>query len=540
MKFITLENWEEENIKRHKDTLNPDWNSQTLDPLSIKDMEKSIERIYLAIKHNEKIVIYSDYDCDGIPGGVVLYDFFKKIKYNNFMNYIPHRHNEGYGIHIKALDDFIRNGYTLMITVDLGITNLEEVQYAEEGGLNVIVTDHHLPIEKEGKQVLPKSFAVINTKRSDCEYANKLLCGCATAWKLAYAFLVKYGKEFEVEPDQAKWWLDMVGVSTIADMVPLTGENRILAKYGLDVLNKTKRHGLRKIFNNGKEKIGSIDETSVSFTIAPRLNSAGRMADPKIAFEALAYSIEPAIEAATTLETLNSKRKDDVKIANESLNFEDFTDKNVIVTGNKEWTPGILGLIAQKIVDNTGKTVFVWGAGEDLNLMKGSVRSGSGSNRMNVVQAMSNCSHLLSHYGGHEEAGGFSINKDFIADFELALNKNFSLNTSEDVKDLVVIPLDPKEINLDLLNVITRYKPFGVGNPAPLFAVKDDFNIRKFGSAGQHLEVTFLANPKVKAIKWNIDESFLKKIKKDSYIIGNISQDKYKGGLQLMIIDIQN
>ena len=161
MELITIEKWKEERDKRHGDLLIPNWEKHLHNPLSIKDMHKAVDRIHLAIKRQEKIVIYSDYDCDGIPGGVVLHDFFKKINYENFINYIPHRHKEGYGLHIKAIDSFIRNGYTLMITVDLGITNIKEVEYAEEYGINVVLTDHHLPIELAGKQILPPAYAVI-------------------------------------------------------------------------------------------------------------------------------------------------------------------------------------------------------------------------------------------------------------------------------------------------------------------------------------------------------------------------------------------
>ena len=539
MELITIEKWKEERDKRHGDLLIPNWEKHLHNPLSIKDMHKAIDRIHLAIKRQEKIVIYSDYDCDGIPGGVVLHDFFKKINYENFINYIPHRHKEGYGLHIKAIDGFIRNGYTLMITVDLGITNIKEVEYAEEYGINVVLTDHHLPIELAGKQILPPAYAVINTKRSDCDYEEKMLCGCATAWKLAYAFLVKYGEEFGVKPEQAKWWLDMVGISTIADMVPLTGENRLLATYGINVLNKTKRQGLLKILSDGREKLGDIDEESVSFSIAPRLNSAGRMAEPMLAFKALALTSGEEVDAAYELEMLNNQRKRDVKSANEEVSLDDLTNDNIILTGSDDWTPGILGLIAQKIVENTSKTAFVWGKGEDNLIMKGSVRSGLGVNKVNVVQAMSECSDLLLHFGGHEEAGGFAIEKSKIESFKALLNENFKPLLVDGDKKLEVIHLKAENINSNLLKSIEQYKPFGVGNTAPIFAIKDDYSVRRFGENNKHLEISFKSNPNLKAIKWNVDQVLVSKIANSAYILGNLKKDKYKGGVQLMITDIK-
>lgn len=189
----------EKDIGEIQKFLSPKWDRDLLDVNKIKDIQKSIERIKVAIKNNEKIIIYADYDCDGIPGAVILNDFFQKINYKNFSVYIPNRHNEGYGLNKNAIQKFIDEKISLMITVDLGITNIEEIAFAEEGGINVILTDHHLPIlDENGKQILPKSFSIINTKQEDCEYEEKFLCGASTAWKLVHAFLEKYREEFNV------------------------------------------------------------------------------------------------------------------------------------------------------------------------------------------------------------------------------------------------------------------------------------------------------------------------------------------------------
>lgn len=194
--FSFNNNKDEKEIEKY---LFPNWNRDLLDYKKIKDIEKGVERIKKAIDENEKIIIYADYDCDGIPGAVILNDLFEKINYKNFSVYIPNRHNEGYGLNKNAIQKFIDHKVSLMITVDLGITNIEEIDFAEEEGINIIITDHHLPILNEnGKQIIPKAFAIINTKQDDCEYEEKYLCGASTVWKLAHAFLEKYREEFNV------------------------------------------------------------------------------------------------------------------------------------------------------------------------------------------------------------------------------------------------------------------------------------------------------------------------------------------------------
>lgn len=539
MNIITIEEWEKSISQRHGEFQNPQWDRHTHDPFVIKDMDKSVDRIHLAIKRHEKIVIYSDYDCDGIPGAVILHDLFKKIGYEDFANYIPHRHKEGYGLNIGAIDSLIRQKYTLMITVDLGITNVKEVEYAEEYGINVILTDHHLPLIADNGQVLPPAFAVINTKRNDCEYAEKMLCGCATAWKLAYAFLIKYGDEYNIKAEQAKWWLDMVGISTIADMVPLLGENRVLATYGLNVLNKTKRQGLLKLLSSGKETLGGLDEESVSFTIAPRLNSASRMDDPMIAFNALAKVGAEALDSAYTLEMLNNQRKRDVLSAGDMVNYSDFENDNIVVVGNRSWTPGILGLISQKIADRTCKTVFVWGEGEDESILKGSVRSGKRENRANVVQLMSECKEFLVHYGGHEEAGGFAILTSNLDKFKERLQQLYTPEKHDNNQKQDVIMLDLASVTGSLLERIEKYRPYGVGNPSPIFVVESVMTSRTFGQDNRHLEVSFPGCGNLKAIRWNVDTQMKENIKNARYILGTIKKDKYRGGIQMMITDIK-
>jgi single-stranded-DNA-specific exonuclease len=292
--------------------LNPDY-EKLHDPFLLKDMDKAVERILQAIKNEEKILIYSDYDADGIPAAVVMHDFFKLIGYSYFEIYIPHRHNEGYGLHLEAVESFVDKDIKLIVTLDCGIVDHHEVNRANELGIDVIITDHHVP----GK-TLPEAYAVINPKRSDCDYPYDMLCGSGVAFKLVQALLSKYptlerrGRVGEgvVKPGQEKWLLDMVGIATLSDMVPLQGENRIFAHYGLKVLRKSRRPGFQKLLSLMKMNQRYITEDDVGFMITPRINAASRMGIPTDAFHLLSTTDEVrGDELARHLDHINNERK---------------------------------------------------------------------------------------------------------------------------------------------------------------------------------------------------------------------------------------
>jgi single-stranded-DNA-specific exonuclease len=287
--------------------LNPDYERDIYDPFLIMGMERAVERILSAIENEEKIVIYGDYDCDGIPGSVVLHDFFKKIGYKDFENYIPHRHEEGYGFHAHAVEEFAKEGVGLVITVDCGITDVDAVKRADELGIDVIITDHHLP-----QETLPPAFVILNSKQKEDTYPDDMLCGAGVAWKLVQALLARGRKEkiFDVSDGWEKWLLDMAGLSTIADMVPLLKENRALAHFGLKVLRKSPRPGLQKLLRKAKVAQVHLTEDDVGFMIAPRINAASRMDVPMEAFRLLSTDDEiVAGELSEHLHNINNERK---------------------------------------------------------------------------------------------------------------------------------------------------------------------------------------------------------------------------------------
>lgn len=532
----------EEYKKEIEKFLSPKWDRDLLDYKKIKDIQKSIERIKIAINNNEKIIIYADYDCDGIPGAVILNDFFEKINYKNFSIYIPNRHNEGYGLNKNAIQKFINEKVSLIITVDLGITNIEEIDFAEKNEINVIITDHHLPILDENeKQILPKAFAIINTKQKDCDYEEKFLCGASTAWKLVYAFLEKYREEFNVSNGWEKWLLDMVGIATIADLVPLKGENRLFAKYGLEVLKKSKRPGLQKILKNAKINQNKITEDDIAFSVAPRMNSASRMAEPIHAFYALLQN-EEAMNYADELEKYNTIRKQDTKDANDSVDYEKIKNEKIILIGNENWTPGIIGLVASKIVENTSKTTFVWGVGEDKNILKGSVRGGS--DKYNVVDIMTNAKNILENFGGHNMAGGFAIQKNKLNDFKKFLEeyseKNISENliqNNENILEENFINIDIKNINKNLFDEISIFAPFGISNEKIIFKIKlndnENINTKRFGKSLEHLEVVIR---NIRGVEFFANKKREEEIISKKEFLINIEWDNFRNNILLKFI----
>jgi single-stranded-DNA-specific exonuclease len=381
--------------------LNPNYERDFHDPFLMRDMEKACVRIFEAIENKEKIIIYADYDCDGIPGAVILNDLFRMTGYKNYEIYIPQRNSEGYGLNLEAIKQFAEFGVKLIITVDLGITAVAEVAQAEVDGIDVIITDHHLP-----QETLPRAYAVLNPKVD--EYPEKMLCGAGVVFKLAQAFIKKYNEYFKVKDGAEKWMLDMAGLATLSDMVPLTGENRAIAYFGMKVLKKSSRPGLQKLLAKINIDQRYLSPDDVGFMITPRLNAASRMDNPMRAYELLSTNDEKEAGAlADHLSKINDERKTIVTSIMREVSKKFDTspvrdEREVIVIGNPKWRVGILGLVAGKICDEHQKPVFVWGKDEN-DCIKGSCRS-DGS--VSIVELMTETHESFIDFGGHELAGG--------------------------------------------------------------------------------------------------------------------------------------
>ena len=475
-----------------EDFLNPNYEKHIHDPFLLKDAKKAAERIIKAIEENESIVIYSDYDADGIPAGVVFHDFFKKVNFKNFINYIPHRHDEGFGLNVDAVNQFIENKVNLLITLDCGIADTEAVKIAQENGIDVIITDHHEPHEE-----LPPAFAILDHKQKDCNYPEKILCGSGVGFKLIQAILKI--KRFDVKEGYEKWFLDMVGMATLSDMVPLVGENRALAHFGLKVLKMSPRKGLMRLLNHLKINQKYLTEDDIGFMITPRINAASRMGVPMDAFRLLATDDDnEAHEYVLHLDEINNERKGKVasivkevkKILSERYNNN---PRNVIVAGNPEWRPSLLGLVANTCAEEFGRPAFLWGRDGD-GIIKGSCRSGD---TVSVVEIMNKVKQgVILQYGGHFASGGFLISNEAIHHLDDHLNSAFELLLKEEKSiepDYIDMEISLDEVSWNMYGEIEKLAPFGVGNKKPLFVFRDIriFGIKEFGKEKNHLELSF-------------------------------------------------
>ncbi len=490
--------------------LSPDYERHTHDPFLMKDMEKAVERIYCAVKSGEKILVFSDYDADGGPGGVLLHDFFKKIGYTNFNNYIPNRHLEGFGLGMSALEQFIADGTKVLITVDCGIADLAEVERAQEAGIDVVITDHHEP-----HGGAPKAFAVLDHKQADCAYPDKNLCGSGVAFKLVQGFLKKYGEEFGVKAGWEKWLLDLVGIATLSDMVPLTGENRVFAYYGLKVLRKSPRPGLQKLVRKLRMSQKDITEDDVGFMITPRLNAASRMGNPMDAFNLLATTDETeADQLSDHLNAVNDERKGTVAamvkemkkmVAERAATFK----RSVVVVGSPKWRPSLVGPAAHALAEEHSCPAFVWGRDGNEKL-KGSCRSDGSVNLLELMEATK--PGIFLEFGGHKLSGGFTVVPESIHYLEEELSKAYEKIGKRDSENSAEEYADRRstleEITWDLYDSLEKFSPFGVGNPKPLFLFEDVeiSGVRNFGKDKEksHLELILKRNDgrEVSAIKF--------------------------------------
>lgn len=525
--------------------LNPSYETDLYDPFQMKDMERACVRIFEAIEAKEKILIYSDYDCDGIPASVIIHDFFHKINYENFTIYIPDRHDEGYGLHLDAIDQFIQDEVKLLVTFDLGITAIEETAKAQAAGIDVIITDHHLPQEE-----LPRAYAILNPKQVGDLYPDKMLCGAGVAFKLIQAMIKKYGEYWKINNGWEKWLLDMAGVATLSDQVPLLNENRVLAYYGLKVLHKGRRPGLVELFKKAGVNITRLNEEDITFTLAPRINAASRMDDPMKAFLMLS-TIDP-VEAKTLslhLSKINDERKIMVahimKEVKKTIGKKE--EKSLIVIGNPSWRIGVLGIIAAKIVEEYKKPAFVWGT-DGAGEIRGSCRGWGDVNLVEIMTLLPENS--LVEFGGHRGAGGFAVSHEEIHFLEERLLKVFDgIPTQEE---------ENKEYNIDATiliddvtnenyKVIEKLAPFGMGNQKPIFLMNgvNIFAIKEFGKEKNHLELSFKNNRGkiIKAIAFfKTRDSYSPVLTEGSMInlIATFEKNSFAGReeLRLRIIDI--
>lgn len=453
-----------------KDFFRPSLN-QLHDPFLMKDMKMATDRIIHAIKSNEKILIYGDYDVDGTTAVSVVFDFLqfiypsKQIEY-----YIPDRYKEGYGLSSAGIEYAEKNKFNLLITLDCGIKSVELIQLAKDKQIDCIVCDHHLP----GNQ-LPPAVAILNPKQPDCTYPCKELCGCGVGFKLIQALCLQLGLEESLYTK----YLDLVATAIAADIVSITGENRTLAFFGLKKANENPNTGIRALIEQSNLKT-PLSINSLSFVIGPRINAAGRMGDAKRAVSLfIEKDIFSAKEIALTLQSENNNRKEaDSSITDEALlqiNQDDTADlKKTIVVFNEHWHKGVLGIVASRLLEKYYKPTIVLTKSGDF--YTGSARSIAG---FNMYEGLDKCSHLLHAFGGHYFAAGMTVAPSqielFKETFEAVANEVLS---SDDMIPEIEIDaaIQLKDINQSFYHILEQMEPFGPDNTKPVFCVRNVSN----------------------------------------------------------------
>ncbi|MBR6641551.1 MAG: single-stranded-DNA-specific exonuclease RecJ [Clostridia bacterium] len=433
------------------------------DPYLLNDMDVLVDRIILAKTRNEKVAIYGDYDVDGITSITLIYTFLRDLGLD-MVYYLPDRIEEGYGLNTEALKKLKDEGVSLVITVDCGISAVSEVEYAKSIGLDVCITDHH-----ECSDTLPNAISIVNPKRPDSTYPFNSLAGVGVTFKVLSAIVKRLG----LDENEYLKYLDIAAVGTIADIVPLVGENRIITANGLELLAKTKNEGLKALMKVAR--IEKVDSDNVSFGIAPRINASGRMADATVAVKMLLAENEmEAYKYAKVLDSQNTKRQEVEKgIYNEAIaqiEKEGLDKKKTMVIAGEKWHQGVIGIVASKLTEKYLKPVIL--LAYDGETAKGSGRIPAG---ISLYDALSNCSDLLTTFGGHELAAGLTLETKNIEAF---IEKFEQVITSMREEDFVrIIDIDTeitkKDVTLNILDDINLLAPFGQKNKKPVFMYKN-------------------------------------------------------------------
>ncbi|MWV45499.1 single-stranded-DNA-specific exonuclease RecJ [Paenibacillus sp. HJL G12] len=506
------------------------------DPYLLLGMEKAVPRIRQAIENEEHILIYGDYDADGVSSTSLMIYFMRHLG-ASYDIYIPHRSNEGYGLHNHALDWAHQQGVSLVITVDTGISAVEQIAYANSLGLDVIVTDHHEPPE-----MLPDAYALINPKQPGCPYPFKGLAGVGVAYKLAQAVL----KDPPVE------WTEIVAIGTIADLMPLTGENRILVSRGLECMRHTAFPGIQALMEVSGIKMGTVTSINVAFGMAPRINASGRLDHAGSAVALLTTEdLDEAQKLSHALDELNKERQQVVEaIVEEALiqlqcKMTDGAVPDVIVIAGEGWNVGVVGIVASKILERYYRPVIILGIDPATGMCKGSARSIPG---LDIFEALTSCKELMDHYGGHPSAAGMSLNREQLPAFEEALNR-FAAQVMSEEDYIPVTSTDGEwilsDVPLAVIDEMEMLAPFGMSNPVPKLVFRDTqlVELRKMGKEGKHLKlVVRQGEARIEAVAFGRGElAGLLEPGMTLDILGEISVNEWNGSRkpQLMLQDMK-
>ena len=508
------------------------------DPFLLKDMDRAVSRIEKAIIDNENILIYGDYDVDGTTSVSLVSSYLKTIT-NHIATYIPDRYDEGYGISYQGIDFASDNNFSLIIALDCGIKAIEKVSYAKKKNVDFIICDHHKPGDE-----IPKAYAVLNPKRVDCTYPYKELCGCGVGFKLVHALASKRGQTIE----DIQQYLDLVATAIAADIVPITGENRILTYYGLEVINSNPRNGIKAIIHQINKK--NLTITDVVFIIAPRINAAGRIKHGNYAVELLTeMDFEVALDFATSIEKFNLERKElDKKITYEALQqIESANEKEKFstVVYSENWHKGVIGIVASRLIESFYRPTLVFT--KSGNKLAASARSVKG---FDVYEALNECSEYLEQFGGHKYAAGLTLDPKNYSAFK---NKFEEVVKASIDKNLLIpeitidLELELSEITPKFFRILQQMGPFGPQNMKPVFkttSIRDNGYGKRVGSDKSHLKLSIIDGADQKtynAIGFGLGNK-IKSIKGDFDIAYSLDENEWKGNtsIQLLLKDLKN
>lgn len=530
--------------------LNPDYHN-LYDPFLFTQMDKAVDRIWEAIEKQQKILIYGDYDADAVTANAVLTQTFRHLGVQ-VESYIPDRFTEGYGLNVEAFQKFKEQNIDVVITVDCGTNSVAEADFCLANNIDLIITDHH-----EITGALPKAYALINPKNPEEVYPDKQITGVGVAYKLAKALLSNDEKVMAVRgvtwekhvPEWDKWLLDLVAIGTVADCHSLLGENRILVKFGLKVLQKTKWLGLRLLIENAGLDLAKKhpDTVTLGFTIAPRINAAGRLEHANIALQLLiAEDYGTAIDLANQIEEINRRRQDiTARIVSEAKErAEQISDRKIIMLKDPSWQKGVVGIVAGKLADHYKRPVIILEEGENGEVT-GSARSALG---FDIVSALISTQSYLKRYGGHKEAAGLTLHLENFDEFYLALLKHAEQNWPEQISEPILeldAELKENDLTLDGYTEVEALEPFGVGNPKPKFLISHAklAAFRLVGQNSQHLQMQLVIG---ETILDCIGFSMAYKAKDfstglDLSVAGELMVDQWNGTkkLKLRVLDVK-
>lgn len=454
------------------------------DPFLLKGMKEAVPRIRRALEDGEHILVYGDYDADGVSSTSLMIHLLRRLG-ASFDIYIPHRSNEGYGLHNHALDWALQQGVTLILTVDTGISACNQIAYANELGMDVIVTDHHEPPE-----VLPPAYSLINPKLPDCPYPFKGLCGVGVAYKLAQALL---------GTDVPEEWTEIVAIGTIADLMPLLGENRALVRRGLASMRRTRYPGIRALLEVSAVPVERVGAINVAFALAPRINASGRLDHAGRAVSLLTTEdADDAEQLASELDMLNKERQMVVEriVTEAAAALEEKLNggplPHVIVLAGEGWNVGVVGIVASKLLERYYRPVIILDIHPETGNCKGSARSIPG---LDIYSALSSCSELMDHYGGHPAAAGMSLHRDRLEEFAAAL-ESYASGVLREEHLVPVTQTDGEyklaDLSLQAAEELELLAPFGMSNPLPKFIVRGAVvqETRTMGQGSRHLKLT--------------------------------------------------